>query len=154
MSSSDDQDPPPPPRRFSIDYFDPLLSPEQSMFSPASLCLVLLLIAETTLPGERLSTYRKWHIPPDPSINHWFAHKSRQEDTQTAKWFLDRDVYPKACNPNGMQFYYHGYGKCAYLVQSSIQRLLRFPVRQHAFFRAFSRPKINCTQHCHPGLRT
>jgi hypothetical protein len=115
MSSSDEEDqpPPPPPPRFSTPEpdFDPLLSPEQSRFSSASLCLALPLVAETTPPGERVSTYQKWLAPPDPSINHWIAHKARQEDT--FKWFLNGDAY-KAWKTNGTLYWVRG--KCAYLV--------------------------------------
>jgi len=113
MSSSDEDQPtPPPPPRFSTPEpdFDPLLSPEQSRFSP-SLRLALPLIAETTLPGERVSTYQNWLDPPDPSINHWIAHNARQEDT--FKWFLNGDAY-KAWKTNGTLYWVRG--KCAYLV--------------------------------------
>src|SRR5712672_2899897 len=115
MSSSDDQDQPPPPLppRFGTPEppFEPLLSPEQREFSPAFLCLALPLMAETTLPGERVSTYQKWLAPPDPSISHWIAHKTRQEDT--FKWFLNGDAY-KAWKTNGTLYWVRG--KCAYLV--------------------------------------
>jgi hypothetical protein len=112
-SSDDDQPPPPPPPRFSTPEpdFDPLLGPEQSRLSPASLRVALPLIAETTLPGERVSTYEEWLAPPDPSINHWIAHKARQEDT--FQWFLNGDAY-KAWKTSGTLYWVRG--KCAYLV--------------------------------------
>jgi hypothetical protein len=72
----------------------------------------LPLTAKTILLGARVSTYHKWLAPPDPSINHWIAHKALH-DEDTFKWFLDGDAY-KSWKTNGTLYWVRG--KCAYLV--------------------------------------
>jgi hypothetical protein len=52
-----------------------------------------------------VAPYQKWLSPPDPSINHWIAHKERQVDTN--KWLLNGDAY-KAWKTSGTLFWVRG----------------------------------------------
>jgi hypothetical protein len=82
--SSDEAPPPRPPPPPPDPDFEPLLSTELS---------------------KKVETYQKWLAPPDPSTNHWIAHKARQEDTN--KWFLNGDAY-KAWKTNGTLYWVRG----------------------------------------------